>query len=268
MAKVIGISGKKQSGKTSLAYYLKAKLIKKAHFYADYATCDIIQNEEGEVFFQFPEDSGRAPVEVKDIENPIVEVYSFGDALKETCMNTFGLSWEQCYGTDDQKNTFTKYMWDNLPVYISQKYSSEKREKMPVPMMEYTPPEYYQETIPRSGPMTAREIMQVFGTDIAREMFDDNIWVSATLAKIDRDNVETAIIADVRFPSEIAGVQSISDHKFIRLGRVKDISDNHPSETSLDDFSWDTLGENVLVVDNDGMTMEDKNKIVYDWLVN
>lgn len=268
MAEVIGISGKKQAGKTSLAYYLKARILKDN--VPKYNNYSIYQNEDGEVYLIGGKLAGGDDMHpVDELENDLIEVYSFGDALKETCMNTFGLTYEQCYGTDEQKNTPTKYKWDTLPNSIRTKYSRELED-----VDEHHTDDSGQfgfttsrtQTAPRSGYMTAREIMQVFGTDIAREMFDDNIWVAATLSKIERDGVKIAIIADVRFPSEIEGVKKLPNHKFVRLGRIKDASDIHPSETSLDDFSWDRLGESVLVVDNDGMTMDEKNELVYGWL--
>ncbi|NMC62387.1 MAG: hypothetical protein GYA55_04395, partial [SAR324 cluster bacterium] len=45
-----------------------------------------------------------------------VSVYqcSFADTLKDFCIETLGLTYEQCYGTDEQKNSSTKYLWENV----------------------------------------------------------------------------------------------------------------------------------------------------------
>lgn len=268
MATVIAISGKKQSGKTSLAYYLKAKLILENSPFVG-PQPEIIQNEEGEVFFKFPD----SLLEVKDIENSIVEIYSFGDTLKECCMYTLGLTYEQCYGTDEQKNTFTKYLWNNLPINIRKKYALEfnveEKENHTIDdsgQFGFTNKVEIKTARPRGGHMTAREVMQIFGTEICREMFHDDIWVDATFKKINRDKVEVAIIADVRFPSEINAIKELPDYKLVRLSRKYDVADEHSSETSLDNFDWDSLGNNVFVLNNENMSIEKKNELVYCWL--
>ena len=264
MAQVIGISGKKQSGKTSLAYYLKARLLVENH--PNYKNYEIRQDEEGGVVLYGGAYGGNDAIFVADIGNDLVEVYSFGDTLKECCINTLGITWEQCYGTDEQKNTLTKYLWDNLPMSVRKKYSSKTIAKMSVPQMGFEPPDYYREKIPREGPLTAREVMQVFGTDICRDMFHDDIWVDATFKRIEKDEVKIAIIADVRFPSEVNAIKSQEDHRVIRLDRKYDTSDAHPSETSLDDYDWRELGPNAFVLDNGDMNMKKKNELVYVWL--
>ena len=261
MAKVIGISGKKQSGKTSLAQYLKARLIQEQGEYEEY---EIYQDEEGETFFS----SSYNVVNLKEIESSIVQVYSFGDALKEACMYALGLSYEQCYGTDEQKNTFTKYSWENLPDSVRYKYAKETELKHQYIKGDFGGEKLKASNAPvlRSGHLTARDVMQIFGTDICRDMFHDNIWVDATLQRIKKDNVEVAIIADVRFPSEIEAIKNQPKHRFIRLNKNIDSPDTHSSETSLDGFKWQDLGHNVLVVNNENLDMEEKNNLVYNWL--
>lgn len=264
---VIGISGKKQSGKTSLAYYLKAKVLQSYGAY-DPEDYFIDQNEEGDVFF-ISKDPNYNPIEVKNIKSPTVGVYSFGDTLKDCCMNTLGLSYEQCYGTDDQKNSPTKYKWENLPMNVRNKYSKEhhrKSEHHTDDPSQFGFTTTYNEKTPRSGYLTAREVMQIFGTNICREMFHDDIWVDATFKKIEQDGVGIAIIADVRFPSEVNAIINRPKYRIIRLDRTKDSSDNHSSETSLDGFKWKSLGDNSFVLDNRGMDIVVKNKIAYDWL--
>lgn len=266
MVKIIGVSGKKQSGKTSLAYYLKAKILQEKEF--KNSDSDIVVGDQGEVYLT-NKTAGYPAKNVEELSSNIVGVYSFGDTLKECCIQTFGLDKEQCYGTDEQKNTLTKYKWDNLPRSIRMKYSNQSEKQQ-----EYTTDDSGQFGItttrtvdmPRSGNITGRELMQVFGTDVARNMFHDNIWVDSTFNKIKRDNVDIAIIADVRFPSEVNSiVNNKNDYKIIRLCRNIHSADQHDSETSLDDFDWDELSETMLL-NNEDLTIEDKNRLVYEWL--
>lgn len=265
MARAIGISGKKQSGKTSLAYYLKAKIIlDDSPFIGNQP--EIYQDEDGEVFFRF---SNEDIVSVKDFDSSLVEVYSFGDVLKECCMYTLGLNYEQCYGTDEQKNTITKYKWDNLPIQVRLKYSNESKNKDEHHVDDsgqFGFTTSHKTKKPRSGYLTAREVMQVVGTDLFREMFHDDIWVDATFNRIKKDKVKVAIIADVRFPSEIDAIKKQSKFNIVRLSKNDESTDNHASETSLDCFKWQDLGDNVLMVDNRSLDMQTKNNLVYDWL--
>ena len=77
---------------------------------------------------------------------------------------------------------------------------------------------------------------------------------------------EIAIIADVRFPSEVGAISGKVGYRLIRLNREFDSTDEHPSETSLDSYDWSSLADSVLVIDNDGISMEEKNALVCNWL--
>ncbi|MFW6173643.1 MAG: hypothetical protein ACOC5T_07855 [Elusimicrobiota bacterium] len=171
------------------------------------------------------------------------KIYSFADPLKRFCIDIMGLTEKQCYGTDEEKNSLTIYKWDNLFFDIGKKYANDG----------YLP----------SGHMTSRHIMQVFGTDIMRNMFDEDIWVNATLKMIHSQMThknDIAFISDVRFPSEVNAVHNEKDGYIIRLTR-KVFDDNHPSETALDDFDFAQLGEKCCIIDNMDMTIEEQNKI-------
>lgn len=248
MVKLIGISGKKQSGKTSLAYYMKAKLlIKNDPRYKDY---EVKQDSYGDV--ALVKDNYSAFV-VSEIISPIVEVYSFGDALKQFCIDFLGLSYEQCYGTDEQKNTFTEILWDNMPKEIRNRYAEE--------FTYYGTPVRKEPIFPgRQGKMTAREVLQVVGTDLFRSCFGDKVWVNMTFKKIKEEDKDFAFIADCRFPIEIETIFK-ENGNVIRLGRIKEEKDTHSSETSLDDFDW-SLHKNCHFVDNSNMTMKQKNEKV------
>ena len=77
----------------------------------------------------------------------IAKVYSFADPLKkDICMNILGMSYEQCYGSDDQKNTITDIEWEG-------------------------------------SKLTARDVMQFVGTNIFRKM-KHNVWTDTTINKI------------------------------------------------------------------------------------
>ena len=143
-------------------------------------------------------------------------------------MNVLGLSYEQCYGTDEQKNTLTEIV------------SPKTGEKA-----------------------SAREVMQFVGTDFFRSIYP-NIWADATIRKIQQEKPALAIICDCRFPNEVAAVKSAGG-KTIRLTRNEDSSDAHESETALDkdNFDWDKFD---LILDNKTLSMESQNKSLYETL--
>jgi hypothetical protein len=128
------------------------------------------------------------------------KIYNFADPLKkDVCMNIFGLSYQQCYGDDIDKNTSTGLMWEGKD-------------------------------------LTAREVMQFVGTDIFRKMKND-VWASATINKISIEKPDIAIIADCRFPNEVQAVKDAGG-TVIKLTRNPYNSD-HASETALDISNYD-----------------------------
>lgn len=139
-------------------------------------------------------------------------IYNFADPLKQDiCMNIFGMSYQQCYGDDVDKNTSTGLIWEGKD-------------------------------------LSAREVMQFVGTDIFRKMKND-VWASATINKIKAGKSHIAIIADCRFPNEVQAVKDIGGI-VIKLTRNPYNSD-HSSETALDPSNYDhTNFDLVLHNDN------------------
>lgn len=169
MTQIIGISGRKQSGKSTCADYI---------------------------------------ANITSKNNKICKIYSFADPLKQDiCMNILGLTEQQCYGTDDDKNTLTDTYWDNKQ-------------------------------------LTARELMQFIGTDILRKM-QSQVWVNATINKIKKDNVDIAIVADCRFPNEVSKIIE-NNGIVIRLTRDLFHSD-HVSEVALDLDKYDWINFSRII---------------------
>lgn len=127
-------------------------------------------------------------------------LYNFADPLKrDICMNILGLSYDQCYGSDDDKNSLTKNYWDNKQ-------------------------------------LTAREVMQFVGTDIFRKM-QQNVWAEATIIKIKKEQPSLAVIADCRFPNEVDAIKRAGG-LVIRLTR-KPFNSDHASENALEPHNYD-----------------------------
>jgi hypothetical protein len=83
--------------------------------------------------------------------------------------------------------------------------------------------------------MTAREVMQVFGTDMVRELHQE-AWAKATIRLAESLPHSVVIAPDTRFPNEVWSILGVGG-LVIRLPRdPSGGTDRHPSECALDDF--------------------------------
>lgn len=189
---IIAFAGRKQSGKTT--------------------SCEFVQKQANAVL--------KPPNSVK--------IYNFADPLKQDiCMNILGLTKEQCYGTDDQKNELVDCYWNNKQ-------------------------------------LTAREVMQIVGTDVFRTM-QTNVWSEATIRKIVLEKPSLALVADCRFPNEVEAIKSVGG-LVIKLSRNPYNSD-HASELALDENMYEQSNFD-LVVDNQNLSIDQQNQTIYNFLIN
>lgn len=84
----------------------------------------------------------------------------------------------------------------------------------------------------RESRMTYRELLQKLGTEGVRNVIHPNAWVNALIGE---NRGQNWIITDVRFPNEADAVKATGG-VMIRIERPGGIVDNHPSETSLDNY--------------------------------
>ena len=118
--KILAFSGTKQSGKSTCVNFLHGYEMKRNNVIAQFEINDRGQLMVNAVFTddkgQTSEGMGILDVNRQDFEFasyasrtiwPHVRSYSFATPLKRTCMNIFGLSWDQCYGNEENKNTLT-----------------------------------------------------------------------------------------------------------------------------------------------------------------
>ena len=207
--KIIGISGKKQSGKNTFANYVNGSILKKYGLVDDFSI-----NTEGQLQVKTEDAHGKKDWGILDITRkdnefcsyakdniwPFVKVYHFADYLKKICVDLFDLTPQQVYGTDEDKNTLTPYG------------------------------------------KTAREFLQSFGTDIMRSI-KDTVWVDYTLKLIQQEQSALALIPDVRFPNEVNAIHKAGGY-VLRLDREV-YSSTHNCETALDNdkFCWDDFDD-------------------------
>jgi|LULM01.1.fsa_nt_gb hypothetical protein len=246
--KILAFSGSKQSGKTTRMNFLHGYEMKRTEaikvFEINNAGKLVVNATTADENGNISEGMGVLDIERNDFEFanyasqriwPFVRAYNFATPLKRLCVSVFGLKYEQCYGTEDEKNSPTNIMWESLPDSLRSKDDS--------------------------GPMSAREFLQYFGTDICRRIKPD-IWTSICLDNIVDDESELAIIGDCRFRNEADAIHEAGG-KIIRLLR-KPKKDSHSSENDLEKYC-----EFDHVIDNSDMTIEECNKellnVLIDW---
>ncbi len=187
------------------------------------------------------------------------EITHFADPLKEMCIQLFGLDRNLVYGSNADKERLTTVEWDGFPLRVSCKYSSETILE-PINTNGVTWGDDLVELnengllrkVPRSGPMTHRELLQVMGTDIFRERVYGNIWAEYPF-KQDWKDANVVFIADCRFPNEVAETLNHGG-VVIRVERDTGHADTHPSETALNGYDWNQ--PNHFLVTNNG-TLDD-----------
>jgi hypothetical protein len=217
---IIGISGRKQSGKNTVANIINGEILKSKDMISDYK---ITNNGELSIYTQDSHGTyGWGVLDVtrkdEDFVNyaeqemwPYVKLYHFADALKEMSVNLFDLEPRQVYGSDDDKNTMTPYG------------------------------------------KTARQFLQYLGTDIMRKI-KDTIWVDWTIKVINQEQSSLALIPDVRFPNEVDAIKKAGG---IVIRLTRDVyNDKHECEKSLDKdiFDWDKFDE---IIENKSSSLED-----------
>lgn len=244
----IVLTGKKQSGKNTTCNYIAAKYLNK--FAPDLYYYNV--NDRGELCFGehvlIGENAEVASLDEYFEERNIpadVKIYSFADALKEICMNVFGATYEQCYGTDAQKNSPIPHLsWENVPgelkPYTTEYVKVDEGQLWPG----------YEKRTYKSGAMTGRDLMQWLGTDVCRRLYGD-CWAKATYKKVKAEKRKLALICDGRFPNEISNGADVNA-KTIRLARQMN-DDGHVSETALDNYPRDGY---TLYIDNQNMSVE------------
>ncbi len=171
------------------------------------------------------------------------KVYSFAEPLKDFCINVLGLTYNQCWGENTDKDTLTHLKWNDLP------------------LPDYKIKELSKASMDLDGIyMSAREVMQVWGSEICRK-FDPDCWVRSAFNKIKTEGLDVALIADARFPNEI---EFALQHNPIVVRLTRNIlNKEHISEVALDNYDFSKI-KNFHLLNNDELSLDAKNKVLED----
>jgi hypothetical protein len=291
MTKLLAISGRAQSGKSTMGNFLtgyemkrhdviekflisdRGELVVNSTFLGEdgkeieaMGVLDLNQNTE-----QFYEYASRRIW-------PLVRTYAFADSLKEMCVNLFEIPRECIYGTNEQKNQLQEHLrWENMPGVVTPGKFGELMHSVRTPMNDCSPtwtmlldPAGPRNGFWRSalddilkvheeGPMTAREFMQFLGTDVMRKIYGP-IWINACLNRIKDDSPEIAVITDCRFVNEIVKVKEEGGY-VIRMLR-NPLNSSHSSEVDADGYTGYSA-----VINNVDMSIEESTKAFLNALI-
>lgn len=106
--------------------------------------------------------------------------------------------------------------------------------------------------------MTVRELLQKLGTDGLRDGLHTNVWVNALFA--DYNENSNWLVTDARFPNEAKAIKDLGG-VVLRIERSTCQLGTHPSETALDDYTFD------YVIHNNGSKEDLQQELIkfLDW---
>lgn len=245
---IIGISGKKQSGKDTLGAILSI-LLNNPHL-----------NNEGVLVFLR-----------KNLTDGSWQIRKFAEKLKDMVCLLINCTREQLEDEEFKEKELGEEWW----YYTNTLFNSEEKEL--VPYLEAN------EFIHNSTnwyiiKLTPRLLLQLLGTECGRQILHPDIWVNSLMSEYKDEHALSTwgheekypnwIITDLRFPNEL---KAVKDKKgiIIRVNRtdviinsitgksfpIKVYRKEHESETALDNAEFD------YVIDNNGSLEELVEKI-------
>jgi len=250
---IIGISGKKQSGKDTVGKIIQ--WLTSSH------TRELWLNN----FEAFLEESHKY-----DTNDAKFEIRKFADKLKDIVCLLINCTREQL---EDEvfKNTELGEEWwyyqlgNNFNGNLSELYSYLEWKDIVTPSIKYS-------NLPIRK-LTPRLLLQLVGTECGRNIIHPNIWVNSLMSEYKayftsyHDKIELFpnwIITDVRFPNEADTIKQRGGI-IIRVNRnskQRFDKNEHISETSLDNAQFDYL------INNDGNIEELIEKVKQILILN
>jgi hypothetical protein len=275
MTQIIAFAGEKQSGKnTSCNFLLALKLIQSG------SSKKVKIDDDGKLLVS--DLYGEKPDNKLELfafedfvnqdlffsQNKSCVIYSFANKLKKISCELFNIPKELAFGNDAQKNTIVPHLlWENMPGVITHKMVSSFMVGINPPIktandyIEYDKDftDVFKFIIHKPGPMTVREFLQYFGTNICRSMYK-NVWIDATLNQIESDAPDLALISDARFDNELLEIKKRGG---IVIGLKRTI-DNSKNKHASEIINFDLCD---AVIDNSNMTISEQNETIYRKLI-
>lgn len=168
-----------------------------------------------------------------------VELVAFADPIKTYCHEVLGIGKEYLWG-DADKNAPTRYSWED----------TFGGKDVPTP----------------GGPMTVRQIMQVVGTELGRNIWGKDIWIHAMENRIKNGAADSWIITDVRMVNEAEAVRKWGGIVIRVDGASREGAesvDMHETERMIDSLKVDAIIDNGPGMTKEGL--EDQARKILRW---
>lgn len=162
------------------------------------------------------------------------EEIGFADHLKCMCMEVFDMDTHDVYHTDGKKRKF------NIPKELT----PDKLLQLIQYVHDFTD---YRITFNKLIELskfastckkmeTPREVLQIIGTDLCRNILDKDYHVKATLSQIQRSDIDRWVISDGRFKNERDSVRELGGYNVLLVDEEKpNYTGTHESERDLGD---------------------------------
>jgi len=261
MNKIIALSGRAQSGKDTMCNFLhgyelvRNDVIKK---YFISKTGDLVVDVGNDEMGILNLDQKTEEFEnyAQNIIYPFIKKFNFADSLKEIVSVLFEINIEDLYGTNDDKNKITNLMWEDMPSVVTPEQCAKDMINAGVGSNGFTL-NHYKDYLKNElgviyhnpGKMSIREVLQFFGTEIMRKMYD-SVWINNCIKRIKASQSPISIITDCRFVNEVEALKN-KDAFTVRLLR-NPLNQNHNSETECDKYT-----KFDLIIDNREMTIQE-----------
>jgi hypothetical protein len=228
---VIAVAGQKGAGKTSLCRLLAATYARALR----QSPCEDEHSGKWDTvgLSQYP---GQAHERVIltcrngnaipfTIDSSLARIASFAAPLKRLAENVLGIEGDLVYGDDARKSAPTDYMWDRQHLWVRWINSAERSltsistgvvfpsssevvqsVTSEFQLWKFCALQACEPTGMRSGHMTVREILQILGTDVFRNTFDNAVWIRALERDVLTCGASLVLIDDVRFDGELEAV--------------------------------------------------------------
>lgn len=251
------LAGKKQSGKTSTADFLTANemLIMRLidGFSIDIDNNIVVKKGDESAVINFSNQSRTFKEMMDSCVYPHIRPFGFADRLKKAVNLIFGIPLQLLYGSDEDKNSLTKITQQDFLSAVS--ITTRNAFKKDVGTTE--------------GYMSIRQILQWFGTDVCRKI-KETVWVDGLIEDVFEHKPQIAVIHDCRFKNELYAFDDIESNEDVAsvtkiLFRRGNSEDSHSSENDIEDVD---ISKFDLVIDNNSMTLPEKNEKVLSFLVS
>lgn len=187
------------------------------------------------------------------VENYNFKRMAFADNLKFMCMNVFGLSYDECFDEEMKFRPFgykkeRYWFWEKFyktPITFKQRHAEGiinwAKEENHFPITDEMRSAIYR-LIGIVKFETPRHVLQYVGTEILRNIIDEDYHAKVLYQDILSSGVENIAISDCRFPNERQKVKEWGGTTIIVTGRetdkaADDKSKSHASENSLGTIS-------------------------------